>query len=101
VITRGGSPNGSRRVARRAAALLDQNLTVGIDQVFGPRVKDLVESFSSGLIRLSSDFFPEWIPLPLAQAKDHYGLYAYRTWRWSWVFTRLTTDCRAEDGASP
>jgi hypothetical protein len=33
VRTRGGSPNGSRRVARRAAALLDHNLTVGIDQV--------------------------------------------------------------------
>jgi hypothetical protein len=44
VITRGGSPNGSRRVARRAAALLDQNLTVGIDQVSGLRVKGLVES---------------------------------------------------------
>ncbi len=35
VITRGGSPNGSRRVARRAAALLDHNLTVGIGQVSG------------------------------------------------------------------
>ena len=34
VITRGGSPNGSRRVARRAAASLDHNLTVRIDQVF-------------------------------------------------------------------
>ena len=33
VRTRGGLPNGSRRVARRAAALLDHNLTVRIDRV--------------------------------------------------------------------
>src|SRR5262249_51681895 len=33
VITRGGSPNGSRRVARRAAATFDHSFTVGIDQV--------------------------------------------------------------------
>ena len=44
VITRGGSPNGSRRVARRAAASLDHNLTVRIDQVVWSRASGLVES---------------------------------------------------------
>src|SRR5208337_2122584 len=49
VITRGGSPKGSRRVARRAAALF-YNLTVRIDQVRG--------GFAIGSGRILSLFFP-------------------------------------------
>jgi hypothetical protein len=45
--------------------------------------------------------FLECVTLPLVYAKDQYGLFAYRTWLWSWYFTRLTTVRRAEDGVSP
>ena len=62
VITRGGSPNGSRRVARRAAASLDHNLTVRIDQVSGFRAEGLVESCHRQIdsIGFSIDFRSEF-----------------------------------------
>ena len=104
VITRGGSPKGSRRVARPAAALV-YSLTVRIDQVRGgfaigpgrilcPQVR--FDSICPEFVR-----FRELAPLDrFFTAGDYYGLYFDRGWWWSWAFTRFTTGRRAGDGVS-
>jgi hypothetical protein len=98
VITRGGSPNGSRRVARRAAALLNHNLTVGIDQAGAALVFGLVES--CGCEFRSFALFSECDALTRPLIGGDYGQYRDRGWWWSWLFTTSMTGRRAEGGAS-
>ena len=99
VITRSGSPNGSRRVARRAAALSTITLRSGSTRS-GASAPDLADSRTVEISGLGSDCFREAIRLTRSYAGD-YGLFFDRGWWWSWAFTRSTTGRRAEDGVSP